>query len=491
MAEYIFDGAESEAGYVLIKSDPVGSKTSTTKDSKTSGTSGTISDSDQKKLNDMISFGVSLKGKVPYASGTIYDSKEKLTNGATDCSGFVSSLYKIYFGIDLGSIRTDIASKCETINQNGYKGKLVYSPKNPTKWSDDSQIAKIIQPGDIVNTSGHVSMYIGDIDEDGVGEVLSQGGPNDGPTIEKANTYYSSHPIKDGIARFVGSGASVSDGTSMTTTGTGTMYPKKTELELQLAKQEYGTIDANGKSGGYSYDDLYFAYSHIEEYYKEINTINGHSLNGTSTEDTADLIWPVDTKSNPGTDVINTFYGYTPAYGKSHTGIDISAAGKVTKKMSNDGKVENANLSVGPDVIAAQNGTVIYASENPESDYSGYTSVKIESDDKTITTVYGHLSVINVSKGDKVKAGQVIGKMGTTGYPKYSTGVHLHFEVLENGKTVDPLNYFDIAKAGTKDVVDYSKIDKETIKNLPTGYIYIGNKGGINDIVKYIISWEG
>src|SRR5574344_1762616 len=120
MAEYIFDGAESEAGYVLIKSDPAGSKTSTTKDSKTSGTSGTISDSDQKKLNDMISLGVSLEGKVPYASGPIYDSKEKLTNGATDCSGFVSSLYKIYFDIDLGSIRTDIASRCESIKENLY-----------------------------------------------------------------------------------------------------------------------------------------------------------------------------------------------------------------------------------------------------------------------------------------------------------------------------------------------------------------------------------
>lgn len=56
----------------------------------------------------------------------------------------------------------------------------------------------------------------------------------------------------------------------------------------------------------------------------------------------------------------------------------------------------------------------------------------------SVITTYNHLSRFAVSSGAKVKRGQVIGYVGTTGY---STGCHLHFMVLANGATTNPMNW--------------------------------------------------
>jgi len=60
------------------------------------------------------------------------------------------------------------------------------------------------------------------------------------------------------------------------------------------------------------------------------------------------------------------------------------------------------------------------------------------SNGKTISTLYAHLTSYSVKIGDKVKLGEQIGKVGTTGR---STGMHLHFTVYSNGTAVNPLNY--------------------------------------------------
>jgi len=54
-------------------------------------------------------------------------------------------------------------------------------------------------------------------------------------------------------------------------------------------------------------------------------------------------------------------------------------------------------------------------------------------------TVYGHLSKVSVKKGQKIKKGDVIGKVGSTGR---STGAHLHYEIIKNKKRVNPERFF-------------------------------------------------
>jgi murein DD-endopeptidase MepM/ murein hydrolase activator NlpD len=54
-------------------------------------------------------------------------------------------------------------------------------------------------------------------------------------------------------------------------------------------------------------------------------------------------------------------------------------------------------------------------------------------------TKYAHCSKLMVNRGDTVQRGDVIALSGNTGY---STGPHLHYEVLKNGKKVNPRDYF-------------------------------------------------
>jgi murein DD-endopeptidase MepM/ murein hydrolase activator NlpD len=55
-----------------------------------------------------------------------------------------------------------------------------------------------------------------------------------------------------------------------------------------------------------------------------------------------------------------------------------------------------------------------------------------------LATTYNHLSSYATYPGEHVQRGEVIGYVGSTGY---STGCHLHFMVLENGQTVDPMTW--------------------------------------------------
>lgn len=84
----------------------------------------------------------------------------------------------------------------------------------------------------------------------------------------------------------------------------------------------------------------------------------------------------------------------------------------------------------GTEVAAAARGTVVQA--GPAGSYGNLVTLR---HDDGFETRYAHLSAVDVKVGDVIEAGQQLGAVGTTGH---STGPHLHFEIRQNGRPVDP-----------------------------------------------------
>lgn len=93
---------------------------------------------------------------------------------------------------------------------------------------------------------------------------------------------------------------------------------------------------------------------------------------------------------------------------------------------------------LGSDVVAVAAGVVTYAGKR-----SGYGDLVEINHGKGYVTRYGHNSEINVKVGETVKKGQIVAKMGSSGR---STGPHVHFEVLYNGRAVNPLKYIHASR---------------------------------------------
>jgi len=85
-------------------------------------------------------------------------------------------------------------------------------------------------------------------------------------------------------------------------------------------------------------------------------------------------------------------------------------------------------------VRAVSEGTVVFADE-----YGGYGKLVTINHKDGFSSLYGHLNEITVNIGDKIMAGQVIGRVGETGR---ATGNHLHFEWRKNGVAINPLEVF-------------------------------------------------
>ncbi len=122
------------------------------------------------------------------------------------------------------------------------------------------------------------------------------------------------------------------------------------------------------------------------------------------------FIWPVN-----GPVVSGFGMRWHPILGgyRMHTGIDIAA-------------------SYGAPIVASDDGTVIMADW-----YGGYGEAIVIAHGNGLSTLYAHCSSMLVSKGMNVQRGQLIGRVGATGY---ATGPHLHFEIRVDGVPVNPLS---------------------------------------------------
>lgn len=120
---------------------------------------------------------------------------------------------------------------------------------------------------------------------------------------------------------------------------------------------------------------------------------------------------------------ISSAFGYRedPVNGKTgfHSGVDMVA-------------------DRGDKIVATADGTVIFADNN------GYYGRFVEiSHGNGFTTSFSHLLEYKVKKGDKVKRGQLIGLVGSSGR---STGAHLHYELCRNGQPINPATFMQTAE---------------------------------------------
>ncbi len=111
------------------------------------------------------------------------------------------------------------------------------------------------------------------------------------------------------------------------------------------------------------------------------------------------------------------------------------ASGRITQSYSWYHRAIDIANQAGPEILAADSGKVVGAG-SPLG--WGYGNHVIIDHGNGYQTLYAHLSKVYVREGQTVNRASAIGKMGSTGR---STGVHLHFEISQNGTKLNPLDY--------------------------------------------------
>jgi len=125
------------------------------------------------------------------------------------------------------------------------------------------------------------------------------------------------------------------------------------------------------------------------------------------------FLWPVPSSSR-----ISSAFG--SRWGKPHEGLDIAA-------------------QRGSHILASNSGVTVYSG----NELGGYGNIIVIAHRGGFFSVYAHNKDNYVTKGQIVKKGQVIGRVGNTGK---STGPHLHFEVRRQGQPLNPSKFVSFSR---------------------------------------------
>lgn len=138
-------------------------------------------------------------------------------------------------------------------------------------------------------------------------------------------------------------------------------------------------------------------------------------------------------------DKIIDYVAFTPM-GYPHLGVITSGYGHRENPFTGENVETHKGLDIrgryGEIVKSTANGRVVIAGRR-----GGYGNCVVINHGNGFETYYGHLSKILIKVGQQVKAGEKIGKIGSTGR---STGPHLHYEVHRYGKIINPRSFLTL-----------------------------------------------
>ncbi len=131
----------------------------------------------------------------------------------------------------------------------------------------------------------------------------------------------------------------------------------------------------------------------------------------------------------------------SPTIIPSGTWVNPLKAYRVSSKYKSKRKINGSKAHLGIDlaankgepIIAASKGIVVIADDSTL--HENYGKIVVIDHGEGTLSMYLHMDSIGVEKGDTIKLGQALGKVGSTGQ---STGPHLHFEIIVAGRHIDP-----------------------------------------------------
>lgn len=162
----------------------------------------------------------------------------------------------------------------------------------------------------------------------------------------------------------------------------------------------------------------------MRQYYKvwDSNSVNPYGIDASRFKDTVQIAlydsaksqyWSAPMASNK----INSNFGYRRYRWHHGTDLDLDTGEPIYAVFDGIIRVKKYGRGFGNHIVIRHN--------------------------NGLETVYGHLSATDVEVGDYVKAGEIIGRGGSTGR---STGPHLHFEIRYEGNSIDPATIFDFER---------------------------------------------